>query len=77
MAKQIVAATTQDTVTGIINVCSGNPISLGEKIEEFIAENHFKIKLLYGAYPDRAYDSTGVWGDTQKIRQIMGADFLA
>ena len=77
LAKQIVAATTQDTVTGIINVCSGNPISLGEKMEEFIAENHFKIKLLYGAYPDRAYDSPGVWGDTQKIRQIMGADFLA
>lgn len=77
LAKQIVAATTQDAITGIINVCSGTPISLGEKMEEFIKENHFKIKLLYGAYPDRPYDSPGVWGDSQKIRQIMGTDFLA
>ena len=35
------------------------------------AENNFSIKLNYGAYPDRAYDSKAVWGDSKKINMIM------
>ena len=29
------------------------------------------IKLKYGAFPDRPYDSKAVWGDNKKITQIM------
>ena len=71
LAEQIACAITQDEVTGIINCCSGNPISLAEKIEGYIAENHLQIKLDYGKYPDRPYDSPIVYGDATKIRQIM------
>lgn len=38
LAKQIVAASTQDKYTGIINVCSGKPVSLGDRVEQFIKE---------------------------------------
>ncbi len=72
MAKQIVAIISQTEVDGIINSCTGKPMTLAEKIESFIKENDFDIKLQYGAYPDRPYDSPGVWGDTRKIDQIMG-----
>ena len=44
LAKQIVAASVQDQITGIINVCTGEPISLADKVESFIKENDFKIK---------------------------------
>lgn len=71
MAKQIVATISQTDVTGIINSCTGNPMTLAEKIEGFIKEHNFDIKLQYGAFPERAYDSPGVWGDTVKIDQIM------
>ena len=71
LAEQIVAASVQDEVTGIINCCSGNPISLGEMAEKFIKDNHLNIKLQYGAFPDRAYDSPGVWGDATKIKRIL------
>ena len=30
-----------------------------------------KIKLKYGAFPDRPYDSKAVWGDSRKIEAIM------
>ena len=33
--------------------------------------NGFDIKLKYGAFPDRPYDSPGVWGNADKIRTIM------
>lgn len=70
-AKQIVTASIQTDVDGIINCCSGNPISLAERVEKFISDNNLKIRLEYGAYPDRDYDSPGVWGDNTKISKIM------
>ncbi|MDU1854629.1 MAG: NAD(P)-dependent oxidoreductase, partial [Clostridium baratii] len=71
LVNQIAIASLQNEVTGIINCCSGEPISLAEKVEEFIRQNNFKIKLEYGAYPDRPYDSPGVWGDNKKIKYIL------
>ena len=61
----------QDKINGIINCCSGVPVSLGDKIESFIEEHRLDIKLDYGAYPDRPYDSPAVWGDATKINSIM------
>ena len=71
LAEYIVAASVQDKINGIINVSTGNPVALGEQIEKFIADNNFDIKLDYGAFPDRPYDSPAVWGDNSKIKQIM------
>lgn len=68
----IAAATMQDEVLGIINCCSGKPVSLAEQIEGFIRDNHLDIQLEYGAFPDRPYDSPGVWGDASKIQRILG-----
>lgn len=58
---------------GVINCASGAPMSLAEKVEEFIAENRLGITLEYGAFPDRAYDSPGVWADATRIREILGS----
>lgn len=71
--RQVVAVVEQDEVNGIINICSGEPISLGDYIEHFIYDNGFSIKLGYGKYPDRPYDSPAIWGDASKIRKILAA----
>ncbi len=71
LARQVSAAAVQTEISGIINCCTGNPISLAERVEAFIKENNLDIKLEYGAFPDRDYDSPGVWGDNKKIRKIM------
>lgn len=72
LAQQIAAVVSQDTVTGIINCCTGEPVSLADRVERYIKDNNLDIKLEYGAFPDRPYDSPGVWGDNTKILQIMG-----
>ena len=74
LAEQIVAAATQDIFTGVINVCSGKPVSLADQVEWFIRDRGLGIKLNYGAYPDREYDSPGVWGDSTLINEIMKND---
>lgn len=61
----------QDKITGIIEICSGRPEKLSERVERFIRENKYNIKLKYGAFPDRPYDSKAVWGDDSKIRKII------
>lgn len=71
LAEQIVAASTQADVTGVIECCSGVPLSLADKVEGFLRENKMNIKLQYGAFPDRKYDSPGVWGNAEKIKKIM------
>ena len=61
----------QTKITGIINCCSGNPVSLKEKVELFLKENNLKIKLEYGVYPDREYDSPAIWGNNDIISKII------
>ena len=74
LAKQIVSASLQTKYTGIINCCSGKPVSLGEVAENFIKQNGLKIKLQYGAFPERTYDSPGVWGNADIINKIIFAE---
>ena len=71
LAKQIVAASTQDKYTGIINVCSGKPVSLGDRVEQFIKEKGLDISLQYGVFPERPYDSKIEYGDNTIISKIM------
>ena len=71
LAVLITACVTQSKINGIINCCKGNPVSLAEKVENFILENHLDIKLEYGAFPDRPYDSPCEYGDPSKINEIM------
>ena len=71
-AEQVAATVTQKEVTGIINICSGRPEKLADRVERFIKENGYSIKLKYGAFPDRPYDSKAIWADGSKIERIMG-----
>lgn len=60
----------QDEELGIINCCSGKPERIADRVEKFISDNSYSIKLQYGAFPDRPYDSKAVWGDDSKLRKI-------
>ena len=71
LANQLSAAVMQKEVVGIINCCTGKPMSLAERVEQFIKEHNLDIKLEYGAFPDRPYDSPCEYGDNEKINQIM------
>ena len=71
LINQISAAVMQDEVIGEINICSGTHKSLAEQIEWYIKENNLDIKLDYGKYPDRPYDSPCVYGDNTKIQEIL------
>ena len=69
--NQVASAVVQSEINGIINICSGKPEKLADRVERYIRTNNFSIKLKYGAFPDRPYDSKAVWGDNSKITRIL------
>ena len=71
LARQLALTVMQTEVSGIINCCSGKPVALKDKVEEFLRNNHYEITLDYGKFPDRAYDSPAIWGNTDKIDAIV------
>lgn len=71
LAAQIAAVTVTPGATGVINCCSGEPVSLADQVEAFIRDNALPIRLEYGAFPDRPYDSPAVWGDSSRIDFIL------
>lgn len=72
--NQIKAIALQKKYTGIINACSGRPEKLADRVERFIRDNGYNIKLNYGTFSDRPYDSKAVWGDDTIIRKIMSEE---
>lgn len=73
--EQVARAISQDEILGVINISSGHPEKLADRVERFIKENGYKIKLKYGAFPDRPYDSKAVWGDNRKVEMIFNTKY--
>lgn len=71
LAFQIRAVLEQKDVQGIIHCCSGKPVSIKDKVEEFIKDNNLKIRPDYGKFPSRPYDSPCVYGDNTEILKIL------
>lgn len=73
--NQVAKTVQQKDVAGIINACSGRPEKLADRVERFIRENGYQIKLAYGTFPDRPYDSKAVWGNNDKIKSILNKTY--
>ncbi|MDR7112505.1 dTDP-6-deoxy-L-talose 4-dehydrogenase (NAD+) [Microbacterium trichothecenolyticum] len=77
LGRQIAVAATTAGVTGVLNTCSGEPETLASRVERFISDNDLGLELQYGAFPDRPYDSPGIWGDATAIKDLMAASPFA
>lgn len=56
---------------GIVNVCSGIPISVRRLVERWIKENEWSIKLNLGYYPYPDYEPLAFWGKSNKLNEII------
>jgi len=70
-AKCLVFLATKRPDTGIVNVCSGKPISVRKLVEGWIKDNDWPIKpnLNYYPYPD--HEPMAFWGDHRKLDRCM------
>ncbi|MFA5216257.1 NAD-dependent epimerase/dehydratase family protein [Sulfuricurvum sp.] len=70
-ARYIALIATQNAVDGIINCCSGNPISVRKLIENRIKEKSADISLNLGFYPYPDYEPMAFWGNNTLLNQII------
>jgi len=71
VAEYIVKIATQNDVTGIINCCSGQPITVKKFVEDYLKSNHKHIKLNLGCYPYNDYEPMHFWGENRKLKSII------
>ena len=71
VAKFIVSLAMANRDDGIVNICSGRPISVRKLVEDWITENEWSIKLNLGHYPYPNYEPMAFWGDRQKLDRCL------
>jgi dTDP-6-deoxy-L-talose 4-dehydrogenase (NAD+) len=70
-AEYIVKIALQNDITGIINCCSGKPVSVRKFVEDLFREKGVNMKLNLGYYPYPQFEPLGYWGDTKKLNSIL------
>ena len=71
VAEYIVKIAMQNKVTGIINCCSGNPISIRKLAENYLKEKQKNIHLNLGYYPYPDYEPMAFWGNADKLNVVL------
>jgi dTDP-6-deoxy-L-talose 4-dehydrogenase (NAD+) len=67
VARRLVSLLEHPECEGIVNICSGSPISVCRLVEQHIEKNKAQIKLNPGYYPYPDYEPMAFWGSTEKF----------
>jgi dTDP-6-deoxy-L-talose 4-dehydrogenase (NAD+) len=70
-AEYIAKISINDDFSGIVNCCSGRPVSIRSLVENYLRENHKSIKLNLGYYPYPDYEPMAFWGNNNKLRKLI------
>ncbi len=72
VASSIVAVATQQNTTGVINCCSGVPVTVKQFVEDYLKSKNKTIQLNLGYYPYADYEAMSFWGDNSTLKLITG-----
>lgn len=72
VASHLVALALRSGV-GIVNICSGTPVSVRSLVQRWIDDNRWTIRMNLGRYPYPDHEPLAFWGDAGKLRQCLGA----
>ena len=71
LAEYIVAIAMQESVTGIINCCSGIPVTVKQFVQNYLENKNRSVQLNFGYYPYAEYEPMSFWGDDEKLKSIL------
>lgn len=71
VASAIIELALRQKNVGIVNVCSGQPVSVRRLVESWLRDNNWNISLNLGYYPYPDYEPLAFWGDNTKLKQII------
>jgi len=71
VADYVVSIALQNKVAGVINCCSGKPVTVKALVENYLVEKQRSIKLNAGFYDYPDYEPKHFWGDKTKQNTIL------
>lgn len=57
---------------GVVNVCSGMPVTVRKLVESWIRDRNWRVELKLGVYPYPDYEPMAFWGDATKLERTLG-----
>ncbi len=63
--------------SGVVNICSGQPIAVRSLVERHRAARDSRIALNLGHYPYPAHEPMAFWGDARRLHALLGAEHEA
>lgn len=72
-ARHIVSLSLRERAAGVVNVCSGTPVSVRSLVERWIAENRWPIRPNLGRFPYPSHEPMAFWGDSAKLNSCLDA----
>ena len=71
VAEHIVKISMQDKVSGVVNCCSGEPISIRKLAENHVVNKNKSIEFNLGYYPYEDYEPMAFWGCDNKLQAAV------
>jgi len=71
VAEHIIQLALAEQNIGVINVCSGEPISVRKLVEQWVIENKWEIVLNFGYYPYSNYEPMAFWGGRERLNSVL------
>lgn len=71
VAEMIVKCSLKVGISGVFNICSGNPIKLSDFIKNYLKKVEKDIELNLGFFPYSSIEPMGFWGNNEKIKSIL------
>jgi dTDP-6-deoxy-L-talose 4-dehydrogenase (NAD+) len=71
VAEYLVKIALQKEIEGVINCCSGIPVTVEEFVRNYLRQKNISIELEMGYYPYPEYEPMKFWGDTKKLNKII------
>ncbi|MDM8546568.1 NAD(P)-dependent oxidoreductase [Candidatus Venteria ishoeyi] len=70
VVEKVALLTLKNQDIGVVNVCSGKPISIRRLVEDWLEKNNGAITLNLGYYPYPDYEPMAFWGSTEKMEKV-------
>jgi nucleoside-diphosphate-sugar epimerase len=71
VAANLVSLATSASNVGVVNVCSGQPVSIRKLVERWIDENEWSIRMNLGHFPYPEHEPIAFWGDAKKLHRCL------
>ncbi len=71
VASSLVGLAMRASDAGVVNVCSGRPVTIRSLVAGWVDDNNWEIELDLGHYPYPDYEPMAFWGRNERLKRVL------